>query len=70
MFEDGSRIIIRLSGTGSVGATIRLYLEKYEPNVDNHSKETLDILGPLIATALGEMKLLEFIGTETPTVIT
>jgi phosphoglucomutase len=41
VFEDGSRIIIRLSGTGSVGATVRLYLEKYEPNVDNHAKETL-----------------------------
>eukprot|EP01127_Copromyxa_protea_P012977 TRINITY_DN3432_c0_g1_i1.p1 TRINITY_DN3432_c0_g1~~TRINITY_DN3432_c0_g1_i1.p1 ORF type:complete len:560 (-),score=136.05 TRINITY_DN3432_c0_g1_i1:49-1728(-) len=69
-FQDGSRIIIRLSGTGSVGATIRLYLEKYEPNVDNHDKETLDILAPLIKTALSEMKLHEFIGTETPTVIT
>lgn len=30
VFSDGSRIIVRLSGTGSVGATIRLYLEKYE----------------------------------------
>jgi len=30
MFEDGSRIVFRLSGTGSVGATIRIYFEKYE----------------------------------------
>jgi len=30
LFEDGSRFIVRLSGTGSVGATIRLYAEKYE----------------------------------------
>lgn len=41
VFKDGSRVIIRLSGTGSVGATIRLYLEQYEPNVANHDKETL-----------------------------
>lgn len=41
VFVDGSRVIIRLSGTGSVGATIRLYLEQYEPDVDNHAKDTL-----------------------------
>jgi phosphoglucomutase len=70
VFEDGSRIIVRLSGTGSVGATIRLYLEQYEPDPAKHDKETADILGPLIRLALSEMKLQEFIGTETPTVIT
>jgi len=31
VFSDGSRFVVRLSGTGSVGATIRLYLEQYEP---------------------------------------
>ena len=34
-FSDGSRIVLRLSGTGTVGATLRLYLEKYEPPMDN-----------------------------------
>ena len=31
MFEDGSRIVYRLSGTGTVGATLRVYIERYEP---------------------------------------
>ena len=34
MFEDGSRIIFRLSGTGAVGATIRIYIEKYDKSPD------------------------------------
>jgi phosphoglucomutase len=70
IFSDGSRIIIRLSGTGSAGATIRLYLEQYEPANGNHEKKTTEGLGPLITVALQTMKLKEFIGTEEPTVIT
>ncbi|MEL6606316.1 MAG: alpha-D-glucose phosphate-specific phosphoglucomutase, partial [Cyanobacteria bacterium J06614_10] len=36
-FEDGSRMVFRLSGTGTQGATIRLYLESYEPDAAKHS---------------------------------
>ena len=46
-FTDGSRIIFRLSGTGSAGATIRLYLEKYEKpsgNLDLSQFEACHIL--------------------------
>jgi len=70
VFLDGSRIIVRLSGTGSSGATIRLYLEQYEADPALHDKETADALGPLIKLALKTLKLTEFIGTEVPTVIT
>lgn len=68
VFSDGSRFVVRLSGTGSVGATIRLYLEQYEPTkIDLNAQEALK---PLIRVALDTMNLKEFIGTETPTVIT
>lgn len=39
-FDNGSRIVYRLSGTGSVGATIRVYIERYESDPANHSKPT------------------------------
>ena len=36
VFTDGSRLIFRLSGTGSAGATIRVYVESYEPDEAKH----------------------------------
>lgn len=39
-FENGSRIVYRLSGTGSVGATIRVYIERYEADSANHGQST------------------------------
>jgi len=39
IYADGSRIIFRLSGTGSVGATIRLYIEKYEADATKHNAD-------------------------------
>ena len=36
IFTDGSRVIFRLSGTGSAGATIRVYVESYEPDESKH----------------------------------
>lgn len=41
VFDDGSRIIFRLSGTGSSGATVRLYVESYEKVVSNLSSDSL-----------------------------
>ena len=40
MFEGGSRIVYRLSGTGTVGATLRVYIERYEPDPARHDLET------------------------------
>ncbi|KAF9314426.1 Phosphoglucomutase-2 [Podila horticola] len=70
IFTDGSRLIIRLSGTGSHGATVRLYVEKYESNPAKYEDKTQDALRPLIQVALNLSKLTEFTGREEPTVIT
>ena len=69
-FEDGSRIIFRLSGTGSAGATIRIYVEKYSNDEKEFSADAQVGLKPLIDVALEMSKLKEFTGREKPTVIT
>jgi len=70
IFRDKSRIIFRLSGTGSVGATIRIYIEKYEPDPEKHNLDTQEVLAPLIHMALELSKIKEFTGRNVPTVIT
>ncbi|KAG0297413.1 Phosphoglucomutase-2 [Linnemannia gamsii] len=70
IFEDGSRLIIRLSGTGSQGATVRLYVEKYESNPAKYQDKTQEALRPLIEVALKLSQLTEFTGRKEPTVIT
>lgn len=69
-FTDGSRLVIRLSGTGSSGATVRLYVEKYSKNPEEYGLEAADGLKPLIDVALEMSQLREFTGREKPTVIT
>ncbi|KAF6155496.1 hypothetical protein GIB67_017851 [Kingdonia uniflora] len=70
VFTDGSRIIFRLSGTGSAGATVRIYIEQFEPDVSKHDLDAQIALKPLIDLALSVSKLKEFTGREKPTVIT
>lgn len=70
VFEDGSRVIFRLSGTGSSGATIRMYIEKYEPDQAQQGMDAQDALKPFIDVALKVSKLQEITGREKPTVIT
>ncbi len=69
-FSGGSRIVYRLSGTGTVGATLRVYLEAYEPDPDKHTLETAKVMQPLvqIATELAEIEART--GRSEPTVIT
>ncbi len=50
-FENGSRIVFRLSGTGTVGATLRVYMEYYEPDADKHDIPVQTALEPLIKAA-------------------
>ena len=69
-FADGSRIVIRLSGTGTVGATLRLYIERYEPAEGDHFKETQAALAPLIAMATELTGIAERTGCNAPSVIT
>ena len=69
-FVDGSRIVFRLSGTGSSGATIRLYVEKYSKDESEYAGDTQEGLKPLIEVALSLSRLVEFTGRKVPTVIT
>ncbi|XP_046629962.1 phosphoglucomutase [Neodiprion virginianus] len=70
LFEDGSRVIFRLSGTGSSGATIRLYVESYESDPTTYNEDPQKILAPLLNIALQLSKLQEHTGRNAPTVIT
>merc|ERR1712130_245102 len=70
IMSDKSRIIFRLSGTGSVGATIRMYIEKYEGKDGNLTMKTADALASLVKIALDLSQMEEFTGRKEPTVIT
>ena len=52
VFTDGSRVILRLSGTGSSGATIRLYVARYEPEKSKQGANAQKALKPSIDLAL------------------
>lgn len=69
-FKDGSRIVYRLSGTGTEGATLRLYVERYEPDTSKHDQDTQTALADLISLADEIAKIKELTGREAPTVIT
>jgi len=70
IFEDGSRVIFRLSGTGSSGATIRMYIERYEADEKLQNLDAQDALKPFIDVALKVSQLKELTGRDEPTVIT
>ncbi|MDE1157713.1 MAG: alpha-D-glucose phosphate-specific phosphoglucomutase [Neorhizobium sp.] len=70
LFEGGSRVVFRLSGTGTSGATIRVYVERYEPDAARHDIETQTALADLIAVADEISDLKKRSGRDAPTVIT
>jgi len=70
VFTDGSRIVFRLSGTGSSGATIRLYLEKYEKPSGDLTGSQFEVVKPLAELALQISDLPKLTGRDSPTVIT
>lgn len=70
LFKCGSRIVFRLSGTGTEGATLRIYLEAYEPDTANHHLDAQVALAEMIQIALDISRLKQLSGRETPTVIT
>ncbi|MDP1657912.1 MAG: alpha-D-glucose phosphate-specific phosphoglucomutase [Methylotenera sp.] len=70
LFDDGSRIVFRLSGTGTEGATLRIYLEAFDPDVKNHHLDAQVALAEMIKIALQISQLKEKTGRDTPTVIT
>lgn len=67
---DTARVIFRLSGTGSAGATIRMYLEKFEKDTSKHGESAPVALKTLADRALALVKMVELTGRESPTVIT
>lgn len=70
LFEGGSRVVFRLSGTGTSGATLRVYIERYEPDPNRHGLETQDALADLIAVAETIADIRSRTGRDTPSVIT
>ena len=70
MFDDGARIVYRLSGTGTSGATVRVYIESYEPDASKQDMDAQDALRPLIDAAAALCDLRKNTGRDAPTVIT
>lgn len=70
LFEDGSRIVLRLSGTGTEGATVRIYLERFEADTARQDVDPQDALADLIRIAEELTQLKARSGREGPTVIT
>jgi phosphoglucomutase len=70
LFEDGSRIVYRLSGTGTAGATLRVYIERYEPDASRHDIETQAALADLIALSRSIPEIERRTGRSEPSVIT
>jgi phosphoglucomutase len=70
LLEGGGRIVYRMSGTGTEGATLRLYVEAFEPNRARQGADPQDALAPLIEIALGLSEVRERTGRAAPTVIT
>jgi phosphoglucomutase len=70
LFACGSRIVFRLSGTGTEGATIRIYLEAFDADLNNHHLDAQVALAEMIQIALKVSELKQRTGRDTPTVIT
>ena len=70
LFTDGSRIILRLSGTGTEGATLRLYLERYAAGPDGLDLEAQAALAPIIRAAHDLAQIKAYTGRENPDVVT
>jgi phosphoglucomutase len=70
VLTDGSRLVFRLSGTGTEGATLRVYLELFEPDAARHGVATQEALAPLIAAADQLAGIVQRTGRDSPTVVT
>jgi phosphoglucomutase len=70
IFDDGSRIVYRLSGTGTSGATLRVYIESVESDASKQNQDAQGALRDLIDTSLQLSDLRRLTGRTAPTVIT
>ena len=70
LFDGGSRIVLRLSGTGTEGATLRLYLERYAPGPTGLDHDPQEALAPVIRAAHALAGIAEHTGRDAPDVVT
>ncbi|MBK9082410.1 MAG: alpha-D-glucose phosphate-specific phosphoglucomutase [Rhizobiales bacterium] len=70
IFADGARIVYRLSGTGTAGATLRVYIERYEPDASKQEIETQTALADLVALSRSIVGIEQHTGRAEPSVIT
>ena len=70
LFEDGSRVVFRLSGTGTVGATLRVYLERYEADPSRQDEDVRTALGGIIDAAETLAGIRRHTGRSEPDVVT
>ena len=70
VLEDSSRVVFRLSGTGTEGATLRVYLERHEPDASRQDIPAQEALAPLVALAEAVARIRHNTGMDAPTVMT
>jgi phosphoglucomutase len=70
LFKEDARAVFRLSGTGTAGATLRIYMERFEPNQSRHNLDRGDALIPVVEAAKEIAQIETFTGRNTPTVVT
>lgn len=70
VLTDGSRVVFRLSGTGTEGATLRVYLERHEPDATRQDLPAQEALQPLVALAEAVAKVRHYTGMDRPSVMT
>lgn len=70
LFDGGSRVVFRLSGTGTSGATLRVYLERYEPADGDLDRDTGEMLADIVAAADAVAGIVRHTGRTEPDVIT
>ncbi|HZF77947.1 MAG TPA: alpha-D-glucose phosphate-specific phosphoglucomutase [Acetobacteraceae bacterium] len=70
LFREDARAVFRLSGTGTVGATLRVYLERFEPDAARHDRPVQEVLAPVIAAAEEVAEIVRHTGRDAPSVVT
>jgi phosphoglucomutase len=70
LFAEDARAVFRLSGTGTVGATLRVYLEGFEPDPTRHDLAVAEVLAPVIAAARAIAEIERHTGRSEPSVVT
>jgi phosphoglucomutase len=70
LFAEDARAVFRLSGTGTSGATLRVYLERFEPNTDRHNLTAAEVLAPVVEAANAIAEIAARTGRSEPSVVT